>query len=121
MKKRSTNENGIVFSTEFGKMCPDCFQPIKACICKQQKPIEKGDGIVRIGHETKGRKGKGVTTITGLALNQVELKKLSKHLKSQCSSGGTIKEGTIEIQGDHRPGIAKELEKKGWTVKLTGG
>ncbi len=121
MKNRSASENGIVFSTEIGKMCPDCNQPIKACTCKQQKTIEEGDGIVRIGRETKGRKGKGVTIISGLALDSLELKKIAKHLKSKCSSGGTIKGNIVEIQGDHRTIISEELKKKGWTVKLSGG
>lgn len=76
---------------------------------------------MRIRRETKGRKGKGVTTITGIPLNGDELKKLVKQLKAQCGSGGTLKDGVVEIQGDHRDTLKATLEKKGWTVKLSGG
>lgn len=81
----------------------------------------KGDGIIRIRRETKGRKGAGVTIIDGLALEASELKKLVKKIKQSCSSGGAIKSGSVEIQGEHREGIKALLEKAGYTVKLSGG
>ena len=79
------------------------------------------DGIVRIRHETKGRKGKGVSLVSGLDLDEAALKTLAKQLKQKCSTGGTIKDGVIEIQGDHRDILKIELEKLGHTVKLAGG
>ena len=112
----------VVYSTDQGKLCPDCQQPIANCRCQALKSHAiLGDGIVRIQRETKGRKGKGVTLVTGLPLNTNELKKLAKELKQKCSTGGAIKEGTIEIQGDQRDTIKKLLETKGYQVKLAGG
>jgi translation initiation factor 1 len=74
-----------------------------------------------VGRETKGRKGKGVTIITGVPLAYSELINLGKQLKKKCGSGGTVKEGVIEIQGDHRDRLVDELKKQGWTVKRSGG
>ena len=102
-------------------MCPDCGKPKATCACRQQKPISKGDGIVRIRRETKGRKGKGVTVITGIPLDHQSLRKLAKRLKQRCGAGGTLKEGVIEIQGDHRDLVVEELEKQGYKVKRSGG
>lgn len=79
------------------------------------------DGIVRIRRETSGRKGKGVTTVTGVPLPAAELKALAAELKKRCGTGGSLKEGVIEIQGDHRQTLKAELEKRGFTVKLAGG
>ena len=80
-----------------------------------------GDGILRIRRETSGRKGKGVTTISGFDLSDADLKTMAKKLKQTCSTGGTVKEGVIEIQGDHRDKLKAELEKLGHSVKLAGG
>jgi translation initiation factor 1 len=79
------------------------------------------DGIVRVGRETKGRRGKGVSVITGVPLGESDLKDLAKQLKRLCGSGGTVKDGVIEIQGDHRDRLVEELTKRGWTVKRSGG
>jgi translation initiation factor 1 len=79
------------------------------------------DGVVRISRETKGRKGKGMTIITGIPLPQEDLKDLAKQLKQKCGTGGTIKGDIIEIQGDHRDTILAELSERGWTVKKAGG
>ena len=76
---------------------------------------------MRIRRETKGRKGKGVTTVSGINLAEAELKTLAKLLKQTCSTGGTVKDGVIEIQGDHRQILKTELEKRGHQVKLAGG
>lgn len=117
----------LVYSTETGRMCPKCGQPIKNCSCKRGKkhvapaPAGKVDGVVRVGRETKGRKGKGVTTITGLSMNDLELKFLAKDLKQKCGTGGTVKSGVIEIQGDQRDTLVAELESRGFTVKRVGG
>jgi translation initiation factor 1 len=76
---------------------------------------------VRIGRETKGRSGKGVTVITGVPLTGDELTKLAAELKKRCGSGGTVKDGAIEIQGDHRDFLTAELARRGWKVKRSGG
>lgn len=81
----------------------------------------KGDGVVRIGRETKGRKGKGVTVISGLPLAEAELKEVASRLKQLCGTGGTLKEGVIEIQGDQREKVLVHLQKEGYKVKLAGG
>ena len=112
---------GIVYSTDHGRMCPDCGIPIADCVCRRKDPVRKGDGIVRLGRETKGRKGKGVTLITGLSLPDDELLKLASDLKRRCGSGGTLRDGVIEIQGDHRDILLEELRKRGHTVKRSGG
>ena len=103
----------IVYSTEQGRIRPADNKP--------QKTIPIGDGIVRIGRETKGRKGKGVTIISGVPLDPACLQVLAQELKQKCGSGGTVKEGRIEIQGDHRDKLCAELAKKGWQVKRSGG
>ena len=113
--------SGIVFSTEHGRMCPDCGNPADECICSRAKQANKGDGIVRVGRQTKGRKGKGVTLITGVPLAEADLKKLAAELKQKCGCGGTVKNQTIEIQGDKRDTVIDLLEKKGYTVKRSGG
>lgn len=118
MKKRSTG--GLVFSTDQGRMCPDCREPVEACRCGEaQAPT--GDGIVRVSRETKGRKGKGVTLITGIPLAGKDLKDYAKTLKAKCGTGGTVKDGVVEIQGDHRELLVPLLQEKGWTVKKAGG
>lgn len=122
MNKLKSNSNvGLVYSTDSGRLCPNCHKPVAACICKQQKAVAKGDGIVRISRETKGRGGKSVNAITGLALAPAELEKLCTSLKKRCGTGGTTKDGTIEIQGEHRDTLVAELTKLGYTVKKAGG
>ncbi len=83
--------------------------------------MPQSDGIVRVGRETKGRKGKGMTLISGVPLLPDELKKLAQELKKKCGTGGTLKDGVIEIQGDHRDALIELLKAKGWTVKRSGG
>ncbi|MBI5556338.1 MAG: translation initiation factor Sui1 [Deltaproteobacteria bacterium] len=121
MTKKNDNTSGPVYSTEHGRMCPACGYPAAACSCRQRRAPTKGDGIVRISLETKGRKGKGMTCVTGLPLDEDELRHLASQLKQRCGSGGTVKEGIIEIQGDHRHTLAEELTKKGYRVKQAGG
>jgi len=122
MNKRQGNNTGLVYSTEQGRLCPGCGKPAGQCRCKtEQRPAAKADGIVRISLETKGRKGKGVTIITGLPLGDSDLKLVARKLKTQCGSGGTVKDGVVEIQGDHRPALLAELQKQGYRVKLAGG
>ena len=121
MPKRKNKSSGLVYSTELGRMCHNCGHAIDKCICRQKTAIPESDGVVRIGRETKGRKGKGVTTISGVPLNAIELKELAKEFKIKCGTGGTVKNSVIEIQGDHRDILLEELKKRGWTVKRSGG
>jgi len=117
MKK---TRQGLVYSTETGKLCPGCGQAPKQCSCKKTQAVPS-DGVVRISRQTKGRKGAGVSLITGVPLVEAELKSLAKNLKQKCGTGGTIKDGVIEIQGDHRELLCELLQKAGYTVKLAGG
>ena len=118
MKKHSS----LVYSTESGRLCPGCEQPVDQCGCKQRSIATPAPGsTVKIRRETKGRKGKGVTLVEGLPLASAEIDKLAKQLKAKCSSGGTVKDGIIEIQGDHRTLLQEHLKAAGFTVKLAGG
>ena len=112
---------GLVYSTEHGKMCPGCRKPFAECVCSRNASTPASDGIVRVSRETKGRKGKGVTLIKGLALDVLALAQLGKQLKTVCGSGGTVKDGVIEIQGDHCERVIENLKKQGWVVKRAGG
>lgn len=118
---KSKKHAGVVYSTEAGKICPKCGNSIKECECGKRGFVAPNDGIIRIGRETKGRKGSGVSVITGVPLEEKELKNLAKRLKQKCGTGGTIKSDKIEIQGDHRDKLKQELSKLGYTVKLSGG
>lgn len=119
MSKKSKS-GGLVYSSELGRICPSCEHAIDDCRCKETRTPE-GDGIVSISLETKGRKGKGVTLLKGLLLTNDELKKLAKELKQKCGVGGAVKNGVIEIQGDHRQLLVNLLEQKHYTVKRVGG
>lgn len=105
-------ESRLVYSTDKGRIKPvDDTPPAPPA----------GDGIVRIRRETSGRKGKGVTTVSGVPGDDKALEQLAKQLKQLCGTGGTVKERIIEIQGDHRDKIREALQKQGFTVKLAGG
>lgn len=111
---------GLVYSTDTGRMCPDCRQPVADCICRQAV-TPRGDGVVRVSRETKGRGGKSVTVVRGLALDAAALAQVGKQLKSACGSGGTVKDGVIEVQGDHCDQVVEALKKQGHNVKRAGG
>ena len=119
MKGRAAG--GLVYSTDGGRMCPDCRHSVDACVCKPTPRVPGGDGIVRVSRETKGRAGKGVTLVKGLALDDTALVKLGKQLKAACGSGGTVKDGVIEVQGDHCERVIELLKAHGMTVKRAGG
>lgn len=121
MLEMNMNNKSLVYSTGYGRMCPRCGWPVDNCACSRKDSVPKGDGVMRVGRETKGRKGKGVTVITGIPLRQDKLQELAVDLKRKCGSGGTIKDGVIEIQGDHRNTIVEELKNRGYTVKKSGG
>ena len=115
----------LVYSTETGKICASCQKPVAECTCKKTKsrsqPDIKIDGIIRIQREVKGRKGKTVTTVSGFQIAADELKNLATQIKRRCGTGGSVKDGVIIIQGDHRETLLFELKKQGFKVKLAGG
>jgi translation initiation factor 1 len=114
----------VVWSSEHGRMCPACRRALKECVCRASGGGPRGkaaDAVVRVGRQTKGRRGKGVTVVTDVPLPSADLTKLAKALKKRCGSGGTVKDGVIEIQGDHRDAIVAELEKQGFRTKRAGG
>ena len=113
----------IVYSSGMGRMCPGCRRPIAQCVCKSTrgKPVRADAGTVRVGRQTQGRAGKGVTVISGLALDELQLAALAAELKRRCGSGGTVKDGSIEIQGEHRDTVLAELARRGIAAKRSGG
>jgi translation initiation factor 1 len=116
------NEDPTVYTTETGRVCPKCGRPVANCICKKAAGTGGliGDGVVRVQRESKGRKGKTVTLIRGVPLSLEALHTLASDLKRLCGAGGAIKDGTIEIQGDHRETLLEELKKRGYKVKKVG-
>src|SRR5882724_414903 len=111
----------IVYSTGVGSLCPNCRRPVRECVCPKGAPGAAKPSAVRVGREIKGRAGKGVTTISGLPISLSDIESLATKLKKRCGSGGTVREGVIEIQGDHRDVIVAELVKLGWPAKKSGG
>jgi translation initiation factor 1 len=116
----------LVYSTETGRVCPRCGSPAARCSCKKQPTSAArhpfpADGIVRVRRETHGRRGKTVCVVYGLPQDDGTLNDLARMLKQRCGSGGTVADGAIIIQGDHRGRLQEELEKLGYTVKLAGG
>jgi translation initiation factor 1 len=111
---------GLVYSTESGRMCPTCRKPLAQCVCRLAvQPT--GDGTVRVSRETKGRGGKAVTVVKGVLLDGTALTELGKQLKTACGTGGTVKDGVIEIQGDHCERVVQTLKAQGFAVKRAGG
>jgi translation initiation factor 1 len=117
---------GLVYSTEGGRMCPACRQPLAACVCaaraaQQAAAHWRGDGIVRVSRETQGRGGKAVTVVRGVDADADALAALGRRLRAACGSGGTVKDGVLEVQGDHRDRVVALLVLAGYTVKRAGG
>jgi translation initiation factor 1 len=122
------SRNGAtVYSSQHGRMCPHCGLPQKRCVCRANPRgnaaavPEETDGIVRIRREKKGRGGKVVTTASGIPLPAAELRDLAKQLRRSCGSGGTVKQGVVEIQGDHLETLLALLGERGYRVKHSGG
>ncbi len=124
--KRQTSTT-LVYSTESGRICLDCGQPAAQCQCAANKKAlatqgyASPDGFLRVQRETKGRGGKSVTLVRGLGLDADALTAFGKQLKAACGSGGTVKDGVIEVQGDHVDTLMIALQKRGYTVKRVGG
>ena len=110
-----------VYSTELGRLCPQCQRKIVACACGKDRPTGAGDGVVRIRRESKGRGGKAVTVIEGIPEHPDELKVICKQLKQRCGVGSAVKDSQLEIQGDQRSTCEQQLESMGYRVKLSGG
>lgn len=119
--KNKLSMGGLVYSTDAGRMCPACRHPVAQCVCGQRSAVPAGDGVVRVSRETKGRGGKAVTLVKGVALDAAGLTALGKQLKATCGTGGTVKDGVIEIQGDHVERIMAALKAQGHVVKRAGG
>ena len=117
----TASNDRIVYSTGIGRRCPNCLRAVSECLCRKGTPGKAGDGIARVSRETQGRKGKGVTVISGLGLATAGLKALATELTTRCGSGGTVDADRIEIQGDHRDTLVAELTARGWTVRRAGG
>lgn len=123
MSRKHNAGSHPVYSTDKGNVCPYCAEAEMDCRCREKAAAKPsgGDGVVRVGRETKGRKGKGVSLVTGIPLQGRALTQLARRLKAKCGSGGTVKNGVVEIQGDHRDLLVQELTKEGFTVKRSGG
>jgi translation initiation factor 1 len=129
---RDKTGDRLVYSSEHGRVCPSCGRSETRCHCRgkgararikareEADAAKAGDGIVRVGRSTKGRRGKIVSTVTGVPVDANELQDLAAELKRRCGTGGALKDGVIEIQGDHRDTLVEELEKRGFKVKRAG-
>jgi translation initiation factor 1 len=116
--KQGSNSS-LVYSTDGGRACPACRQPVAQCTCRPS-PVVAGDGVVRVSRQSKGRGGKTVTLVKGLALDATALALLGKQLRTACGSGGTVKDGVIEVQGDHCDLVMAALVKQGHQPKRSG-
>lgn len=110
----------LVYSTDRGPACPVCRQPAERCACRPEGSRAAG-GVVRVRRERKGRGGKTVTAISGVPEEAASIKRLAAELKRRCGSGGTVRDGVIEIQGDHAQALLEDLRARGYSVKQSGG
>lgn len=112
-KRRSRSDARVVYATTDGDLRKARDPGVAAA--------GAGDGRVRVRREVAGRRGKGVTTVSGVPLPDAELKTLAGRLKKRCGVGGSVKDGVIEIQGDHRDLVVEVLRAEGYDVVLAGG
>ena len=119
----SRDDARTVYRSDRGRVCPECQRPVASCACRRGRGAgaAAGDGVVRVRREVQGRRGKPVTTLSGVPGSEAELRALASELKRRCGSGGSVKDGVIEIQGDHRDVVVPLLEARGLTVKRAGG
>lgn len=116
-----SSRSALVYSTDGGRMCPGCRQPLADCTCRLERSPALGDGVARVMREKKGRAGKIVTVVRNLPLEPLALAALARELKAACGSGGTLREGVMEIQGDHVDKVVQAIESRGMKVKRAGG
>lgn len=128
MSRSSDSGSRRVYSTDRGRLCPECGAATTQCRCRgaarRGAPTEGStprDGVVRIRRESKGRGGKSVTVVDGVPADSEALRALARELKQHCGVGGAVKSGCIELQGDQRNAVKPLLEQKGYQVKLAGG
>lgn len=122
MKRSAAQTGGLVYSTAGGRMCPSCRQPLSTCLCAAAaKAAPRGDGTVRVSRDNKGRGGKTVTLVRGLALDDAALQAMGKRLRTACGAGGTVKDGVLEVQGDHTDRVLAWLLQQGISAKRSGG
>lgn len=118
---KTGSKGGLVYSTEVGRICPGCGQALAGCACKAHAAAAAiGDGVVRVSRQTRGRGGKSVTVVQGLVLDTFALAVLGRELRTACGSGGTVKDGAIEVQGDHCDLVMAALKKHGHSPKRVG-
>jgi translation initiation factor 1 len=117
---RKSEVGGLVYSTEGGRMCPVCRHPVAQCQCHNAKLVPAGDGVVRVSRSSKGRGGKTVTLVQGLLLPADELAALGKRLRTACGAGGTLKDGVLEVQGDHVVRVLEWLAAQGFKTRQSG-
>lgn len=117
------NDTRLVYSTDGGRPCPDCRQPLAACRCRAAaaSAVPAGDGIARVSREKQGRGGKTVTVVRGLPLAAEPLAALGKKLRSACGTGGTARDGLLELQGDQVERVLALLAAEGYRAKRSGG
>jgi translation initiation factor 1 len=113
--------DGIVYSTESGRMCPACGRPESECRCGTESVSTPAGGDVRVRREIKGRGGKTVTAVYGLAANRNALEGMASELKRKLGTGGSVKDGIILIQGDRCKDVIEWLKQKGHKAKRAGG
>ena len=115
--------NRVVYDSAVGHLdrCSNCKRRVEACVCPPASRPRRGDGIVRVSRDKKGRRGKTVTVVTGLPGTPADLAEVATTLKRLCGSGGTVAGDNVEIQGDHRDRVAAKLTELGHRVKLAGG
>lgn len=113
----------IVYRSDVGRVCPGCQRPKVLCACQDTrgKAARPATGVVRVARATHGRGGKAVSVISGLPLDAAALAALAAELKKRCGSGGTVRAGTIEVQGEHRDTLVAELIKRGYEARRAGG
>jgi translation initiation factor 1 len=122
MPSKPLSAGGLVYSTEGGRMCPACRQPLATCACAAAARSQpRGDGRVRVSRETARRGGKAVTVVRGLALTDEQIAALGKQLRTACGTGGTAKDGVIEIQGDQVERVLAWLQQHGHAARRGGG
>ena len=116
-------QNRVVYDSDIGRLdrCSNCKRRTEACVCPAPRQQPRGDGIVRVSCDRKGRRGKTVTGVSGLPGDAAALAQVATTLKRLCGSGGTVSGETVEIQGDHRDRVAAKLTELGHRVKLAGG